>query len=164
MVEGFRTYSNAERLNAIDELVRVGIDKHIAEGGIYYDDTAKQIAQRAVMSCMPEMPSFFQHPVVVDADEALLLKDLESPVLKGTVVEPLDGAHVTAQLDKIELQAVRLTTDELGPHVSLYSYGMFAVLRPAFKDAEPGTIVFGQELYLPLSGITSFEHDQKQAA
>lgn len=163
-IQGHQHFTHAERMNTIAEIVKLEVDTHITEGGMYYDDQAKLIARKAMVSCMPDMPNFLQRSIVVDSEDSLLFEDLGGKPLKGTTVKKIEGVHVLARLSKIELQAFRLTTPELGGEIDLYDYGMFAVMEPVFVDPNPGEIAFGDELYIPFGGVMSFEPSEREAA
>ena len=141
--------SNREKIQIISELFREGMDKHELTGGKYYDDTAVALAGHAIQTFMPEIASWQQNRVVVEANSGLLID--------GANVTTLEGMAVEARLERVSIQQLigNVAIGDIG--LSIDHYDLFAVLRPRYVDPDPQDIVFGEEVMVPFSEVRLFE-------
>lgn len=141
---------NHERLKIISEVVREELGQHESRGGKYYDEQAGKIAARAIHTCMPELAMMQQTRLIVEAENGLLLVDDDESVSQSDI-------HVEAKLERVSIQVAKSVIPGFDAPVEYSDYDLYAVLVPRYIDPNPQDIVFGQELYVPFSGIERFE-------
>ncbi len=143
--------NNADQLHRISDIVSDEIERHIAQGGQYYDETASVIAARAIRDYMPQLATFQGNQVTVESQMALLAE--------GASYQRLSGARTKAVLSRVCIQQVIESTGEGDSEVVLSRHDLFMTLTPQFVDPDPDIIVFGNELYVPFCEVRRLDAD-----